>query len=25
VESLYLFMLREQKRPVHQRRSDSPS
>lgn len=25
VESLYLFMLREQKRPVQQRRSDSPS
>ncbi|MDO8769129.1 MAG: VF530 family protein [Burkholderiaceae bacterium] len=24
VESLYLFMLREQKRPVQQRRSDSP-
>jgi uncharacterized protein (DUF2132 family) len=25
VESLYLFMLREQKRPVQQRRSDSPT
>jgi uncharacterized protein (DUF2132 family) len=25
VESLYLFMLREQKRPLNQRRSDSPS
>ena len=25
VQSLYLFMLREQKRPVQQRRSDSPS
>lgn len=25
VEGLYLFMLREQKRPVQQRRSDSPS
>jgi uncharacterized protein (DUF2132 family) len=25
VESLYLFMLREQKRPLQQRRSDSPN
>ncbi len=25
VESLYLFMLREQKRPAQQRRSDSPT
>jgi uncharacterized protein (DUF2132 family) len=25
VESLYLFMLREQKRPLQQRRSDSPT
>ena len=25
VEGLYLFMLREQKRPVQQRRSDSPT
>jgi uncharacterized protein (DUF2132 family) len=25
VESLYLFMLREQKRPPQQRRSDSPT